>query len=396
MGQTPNVLILGTYPIKAPVHGGQRRSAALRAAYLAHGVRAAYVAVYNPQAYLREADRCDIPVGRVLALAAGQDPDLAEVLIGERCLDDPGCSARLVQAWERVRPDAVQLEQPYLWPAVRGLVQAGRVARPKIIYSSQNVEWQMKAEMHPNNSRVWRRVREIEEDLTRSADLVLAVSESDARHFASLGPKKTLVMRNGGVFPAPAGPSRRGDRGKRYGLFVSSEHPPNLAGFEKMCGPNLGYLPPDAEIVVAGGIKKLVAQSRLLDGIYADLNRSRLNLVGRVSDGRLAELLRGSAVVLLPVTSGGGSNLKTVEALFARRMVVATSVAFRSFEEYTGLSYVQVKDDPADFRQAVRRLLSGPTPPPPGAADLDLDRRLSALTWESLAKACVPQILAAL
>jgi glycosyltransferase involved in cell wall biosynthesis len=79
-----------------------------------------------------------------------------------------------------------------------------------------------------------------------------------------------------------------------------------------------------------------------------------------VSDSELSVIKRCCHGVFLPIRSGGGTNLKTAEALALGKWVVATSTALRGFERFSRAEGVTVADTPADFRQAMRRTLQRP------------------------------------
>jgi glycosyltransferase involved in cell wall biosynthesis len=303
--------------------------------------------------------------------------------------------------WSRLRPDLVALEQPYAWPSLRGLLKEGAVERPVIVYSGQNVESELKREVYQavlppvESAAALTRVRELEEDLIRDADVCVAVSASDAERYAQVGARRLIVARNGGdrVIAPPAAVARWRDRlaalGKsRYAAFVGSAHPPNCAGFVKMLGPALGYLPPDAAIVVAGRVAEMIGRSDFCAGRYGALNRGRLLLAGPVSDDDLAGLMAGASAVLLPIISGGGSNLKTVEALLSGRPVVGTRYAFRSYEDCITAGGVLAADEAAEFQRHVARALLSPGAggPPPS--------RFDELTWPHIGRAYVRELLA--
>jgi glycosyltransferase involved in cell wall biosynthesis len=75
--------------------------------------------------------------------------------------------------------------------------------------------------------------------------------------------------------------------------------------------------------------------------------------VGVVGEERLQRYIRETDVVVLPIRSGGGSNLKTAEALYARKKIVATSFSFRGFEAFRHFPGVHVADNPDSFERAM-------------------------------------------
>jgi len=163
-------------------------------------------------------------------------------------------------------------------------------------------------------------------------------------------------------------------------LFVAGEHVANAAGFMDLLGPTLAFLPPDRRIVVVGNVATPLAASSAFQR-WEGANRSRLHFTGPLADDDLAALLAAARVIILPITAGRGSNVRTAEALQAGRAVLGTTLAFRGFERFLALPEVHCHDDPADFRRRLRELLDAP-PPDPGSAALRRELLWSATLRE--------------
>ena len=87
-------------------------------------------------------------------------------------------------------------------------------------------------------------------------------------------------------------------------------------------------------------------------------------------------LINRAAVVLLPIAQGGGSNIKTAEALLSGRPIVASSTAFRGYEAFRNSAGVTIEDNVGRFRHAVRMALSK-TPP-----TVAIRTEAESLLWE--------------
>jgi hypothetical protein len=96
------------------------------------------------------------------------------------------------------------------------------------------------------------------------------------------------------------------------------------------------------------------------------------------ADVDLASLVSLATVMLLPITLGGGSNLKTAEALLSGNAIVSTSYALRSFEEFRDLPRLTVADTATEFRAAILRAWQAPLE---GPSDAERSR-LATLTWD--------------
>jgi glycosyltransferase involved in cell wall biosynthesis len=80
-------------------------------------------------------------------------------------------------------------------------------------------------------------------------------------------------------------------------------------------------------------------------------------VLGVLDDEDLAAVKSLAHEFLLPIGAGGGSNIKTAEALYSGKPVVCTSTALRGFEDYRALPEVIVADSPPKFQAAIRSVL---------------------------------------
>ncbi|MBV8444680.1 MAG: glycosyltransferase [Candidatus Dormibacteraeota bacterium] len=229
------------------------------------------------------------------------------------------------------------------------------------------------------------RIESLERDLAQRCDICIAVSDDDAQAHQAMGAGNVIVARNGASRrPSSAASERRwkariAARGIRHtALFVGSAHPPNWVGFMSTVGTRLGFLAPDTCVLLAGGVADYMHEhfrGRTVDQVTM---WRRLWPLGRVTDSDLAALLRVADVILLPITEGGGSNLKTAEAILSGRPVVATDYALRSFEDLMDLPNIHAARTPEEFRAAMLHAFSRPA----GQRSAEQVRRSEAVLWE--------------
>lgn len=205
-----------------------------------------------------------------------------------------------------------------------------------------------------------RDIATFEREIALYCDVVFAVSQDDAREFCKLGAKFVHVTENG-----VSSVERRVTRplsdylpsGMPYALFVSSAHPPNARGFIDLAERAQGHPLRDGELLICGKVGPMIQATSGLLRAGRVLDRSRI--LGWV-DGRLLDALyAGCHVILLPKTHGGGSNLKTAEALASGRPVVATRNAFIGFERFMDLPGIVIADEPDLFWRRVSEHLAG-------------------------------------
>jgi glycosyltransferase involved in cell wall biosynthesis len=142
-------------------------------------------------------------------------------------------------------------------------------------------------------------------------------------------------------------------------LFIGSAHPPNISGFFETLGDSLGFLPPDRKICVVGSVASHITEHPHFQR-WLPINLSRVISLGLLEDADLAAVKTLAHVFILPITEGGGSNIKTAEALYSGKYVIGTHVSFRGFEEYLCLPGVHRTDTPAQFRETLHRILQAP------------------------------------
>jgi len=393
--QAPRVLVLGSYPVTQPRHGGQIRLAQIVQAYRARGMRV-HLATYFPAntTYLaapRGPGDVALPADRLQSWRGHVAPFIEDLASGEFVAAD---EAR-VQTLERQAGacDIVHLEQPWLLPLVLRLRARGRLGAFRLVYGSQNIEHRLKRAIFEqyrvqDGEPLLQAIESLEREAACESDGVAAVTREDA-NVLSAWTGRPVVLAANGIQPWASDAAEQARWRERLGpqpfaLYVASAHPPNIVGFCESFGTCLAALAPGQRVVLAGS----VAEPLLASPWYREwdaLNQRRVVSVGPVSDRALSALRDLAHTFVLPMTSGEGSNLKSAEALYAGRWVVATPHAMRGFEAFAQAPRVRVCEPGPAFGQAVCHTLSQPVP------DLDAaqDAQRKVLTWDhTLAALC--------
>jgi hypothetical protein len=356
------VLMLGPWAIGRPRHGGQIRAANIAAAYRASGYDVLFMGVFDPgNVPLEDTTPDDVGIDQLAMDYIARSGKSWELSLWDAFAEVPALFARFSDAVRRFRPDAVELEEPYLWPVVRALRDRGYLQGLPIIYSSYNFETEYRQDLaeicNNENRELLRQVARQEQVIAHEADLIVAVSDGDATCFRQIGARRVIVVRNGGRRVDEAAAATTGLDGylgnTSFALFISSAHPPNARGLLDLAKGLKSPLP--GLLVICGGVGNLLKRYRRTDPLIRDAR-----ILGIIDPPILDALLLRASVILLPKTHGGGSNLKTSEALLAGRPIVATPQAFVGFEPWLGASGVTVEDDPALYWLHVARHLSEP------------------------------------
>lgn len=413
----PRLLLLGAYPVAHPRHGGQVRLAQLARAYRSVGFEVRQASCFPDQAGYLELGLWpgDIPLPhRDLQAWQGQaGPFVESAAAGDWAAAHPSLLERLEHHAGRIH--VLHLEQPWLLPVVQALAQRGALGPFTLVYGSQNIEhrmlqplWQQHAAAHEPTWTMALAARE--HACVEQAALVAAVTESDRHELQAWArPGTTVHVAPNGIQPwraaphavaalrahvqrlwpvwsgPPASPStlptaEQGAPIPPFALYVASDHPPNVNGFADCFGPSLAGLPPGLRVVVAGRAGPAIQASAWF-AQQAGINRSRLHITGPLSEAELSAWRELASAYLLCVTGGGGSNLKTAEALYSGRPVVATEVALRGFESWLPWPGLVIAQPGPSFVAAVVQALQAPQPPQPQQATQPPDPRREQLTW---------------
>jgi polysaccharide biosynthesis protein PslH len=181
----------------------------------------------------------------------------------------------------------------------------------------------------------------------RHADAVVAFTNRDRAAIAALLPSARVERIPLAVDVPPVGLDPVGNG--RDVLFVGNfMHPPNVAAAKRLAGtifPLIAAERPDARLVLVGADPPPSLQA---------LASHTIAVAGQVTD--LHPLLDAAAVVVAPVSSGGGMRVKALDALVSGKALVASSLALEGLDVRAD-EHVLVADDDAAFAEAVVALL---------------------------------------
>ncbi len=364
-----NVLFLTLYPIKNPRHGGQHRANNIVKVYKNEGyiVKHLYAtssadcgAIDITETHL-DNDCYIIPEKELEELK--YETFVAEVkdhLIGLYLENDIKIKKIIIDIIENNNLKYIDIEQPWF----AGVIIKIKVENPElfkgihIIYGSHNLEYELKENMISDAIHCKREIisdiKNVEMKAAQNADIVLAVSEYEEEKLKKWN-KKVILAKNGVANKKVNSYDINFASGllkKDYFLFIGSAHKPNLDGYIELLGGALGCIPPNMKLVIVGGVNHLINNSP--EHIHWNgINKDKCVQFYDVTDSELQSLIEGSSAILLPILSGGGTNLKTAEALVSNKPIIGTTTSFRGFEDYIDSS-IKISDDRENFQALIR------------------------------------------
>lgn len=377
------ILQVTTYDVERPDHGGKLRS---------HQIRRSLRKRFDVQTLSFEwSDHVDtstlaVKLDQAHWDACGIDGTLSDWGICSFLETDEACYRQVRALIGRYEPDAVLIEQPFLWPLIERFLCDGVLGHgARVIYSSHNVEIDMKRKIYQDTyppdvaSRHVAHVDAIERGVIRACSAAIAVSASDAAYVAEICPEKPLrVYFNGHSRLVSTAEDckwqARFASQSRNWVYVASWHPPNINGLRDLVGAlaTLGNRN-DCALWVLGSVGNgLEATTPGFDATAYPW----LHIVGPVSGEDIDSAILCSSGVVLPVWEGGGSNLKTAQALLSGKCVLGSEFSFRGFEhcmEEAGVSLTRDAD-------GLARLVVNTIP----QANYARSGNVHALEWESI------------
>ncbi|CAN5371887.1 N/A [soil metagenome] len=368
------ILLIANYPIKNPMHGGQKRAAAMYREYKKTFSAVKFVAVFVREHY-PDYSAGDIYLTGKWAEKVREDHLTSDIQVARAMTENPSVKRRLKRLILSFKPDIIEVEQVFPYIGLREVLKELGVS-PKIVFNSQNAEAPMRRDIMAIGNAAQKDINaavgiihEAEAELAQTADYISAVSQNDCSYYEGLGAKDCKLAPNGISATTASEKSLQywknyfSVRGvKKTVLFVASAHLPNVQGLNKVVGRRLGYLDFDTRLILAGSVGRnfkehIDASTNILDKTFW----RRAIDVGTLSEELLSGLLQFADVILLPLVDGGGSNLKTAEAILSGKKVVGTTFAFRGYEQYQTLPNVWVTKDAREFRAKVSEALKTPS-----------------------------------
>ncbi|MFP1825605.1 hypothetical protein [Lonsdalea quercina] len=333
------ILQMATYDVEQPDHGGKLRS---------HHIRRSLRSRFTVETLSFE-------------WGEAQDVSSLSVKLDQRRWTEFGISGMLSDwgicvflekensCYDRVRqhvrafnPDMILLEQPFLWPLVERFFEDGTLGQHvKVIYSSHNIEVVMKRQIYRDlyspevAAKYTSYVDDLERGVIKACAGAIAVSELDAKYISKVSPGTPVQIYFNGHSRPVSGPedkkwqSRFADRDANW-VFVGSWHPPNINGLRDLVMA-LSENNEDKNFalwVLGSAGNGLAATMPNFD----PKDYPWLHIAGLVSAEDIDSAILCSSGIVLPVWEGGGSNLKTAQALLSAKCILGAEFSFRAFE----------------------------------------------------------------
>jgi glycosyltransferase involved in cell wall biosynthesis len=255
----------------------------------------------------------------------------------------------------RLQPDMVVADETLLAPFA-----AFAPARWRIVHTHNHDSSLLSQDVFAGSGRGHQlraaaRLERIERVLFPRLDQVWGVRQEDLAAFQGLGVKENRLFLAPNVVPEPCFEEDRqpGTPGRAL-FFGSLWYPPNTQALEWLleAWPAVRQRVPGAILSVAGrgAPPALAAKAAQTQGV---------ELLGFVPD--LKALLRGAALAVIPLLQGGGTKIKTIEAMAAGLPILASPIAAEGLALEDGVHAV-LREPGAGFVEALAAMIQDPGP----------------------------------
>jgi glycosyltransferase involved in cell wall biosynthesis len=276
-------------------------------------------------------------------------------------LTRPALQESLDRIMRSRRFDVVNLEFPYLGHYNLRQAPLGEKS-PVLVVDSHEIAYDLARQFARTSGSLtrrlyaganWRKLRNEELRTYRDADGVYLCSRDDERRLLSEAPDLcTAVIPNAADVdyyqPRFTDAPSDGRTVVYFGLLSTVPNIDGVGNFLRHIWPRAAELHPEAHFKIIGG--------RPPSSLLA-LAGPRVEFTGFVPD--LRPHLAAAAAVVVPLRLGGGTRLKIVEAMAMGKAIVSTKLGAEGIDAVPKRD-ILIEDQPADFADAVLRLLTEP------------------------------------
>lgn len=256
---------------------------------------------------------------------------------------------RLQKTLALVKPDVVQMESIYLSEYLPGIRANSKAL---VVQRLHNVEYQIWERLSRRSGNVLKaaylknlsqRIRHYEKQLWSEYDLLLPITEADDLVIRQSGCRTpTLVTPFGIDLDCLPFPETEHWNGYHIGAMDWLPNKEGLEWFISDIWPEVSRQNPNFEFYFAG---------RHMPESLTRIADDRLHCVGEVPDAN--DFIADKKILIVPLRSGSGIRVKTLEAMAAGKLVISTAVGIQGIEAKDKVHFLEANTAEA-FAQAIK------------------------------------------
>ncbi len=250
-------------------------------------------------------------------------------------------------------PDIIQLESVYLSTYIPAIKE---ISKAQIISRLHNIEYQIWEQLAGETVNSFKkfylkdlsaRIKRFEINAWKQADILLPITERDAAIIREHAPGKQVVIVPVGIEIGDI--LKNNHKEKWVGYHIGAmDWIPNaeaVTWFLEEVWPDLHNLLPEFSFHFAG---------RSMPGSFEKYEQEGVLCAGEVADAD--EFIADKKILIVPLRSGGGIRVKTLEAMAAGKVVVSTSIGMQGINAQPGKHFL-LADSKEDFIAHIRWII---------------------------------------
>jgi glycosyltransferase involved in cell wall biosynthesis len=250
----------------------------------------------------------------------------------------------LIEQVQSVQPDIIQLESIYLDSYIPALRQHSKAKLIQRLHNIESEVWYRLAKETKYLLKRWylfnlaKRIAQFEQDAWQHCDALLPISEADTHKIMTSGIQKALCT-------IPYGIELKEQANTTWPAMTKAYHigamdwQPNIDAMEWMCTEiitEVCKVIPDFCFYFAG---------RNMPQQFFSQQSKHIVCAGEVPNA--AAFIADKAILVVPLRSGSGIRVKTLEAMAAQKLVISTQIGMQGIAAQNGIHFIQ-----ADSSQA--------------------------------------------
>ena len=264
---------------------------------------------------------------------------------------DKGFDQKLRSVITSFEPEIIQLESLYLAtyiPAIR------EVTRALVSLRLHNIEYQIWERLANDFSTSFKkfylrdlaaRIKRFEQAAWQQADVLLAITEADAKVVNSCLAEKPVWVVPFGISRHVNPDKSASERWVAYHLGAMDWIPnaEAMTWFLEDVWPELHRELPHLKFYFAG---------RNMPGSFQKYEKDGVECAGEVPDAD--EFIADKKILVVPLKSAGGIRIKILEAMAAGKVVVSTKIGMQGIEGATNRIHFLAAETPPEFIDAIK------------------------------------------
>lgn len=263
---------------------------------------------------------------------------------------------KLIETLKANTFDFVQLEGLFMGVYINAIK---KYSKAKIVFRAHNIEhfiWRRHIS-HEKMSlkRMYltlqnKRLKAFELEVISKVDAIVPITQTDANEFCKLGANKPVFTCLTGVdVQEYQNRLDLNEKAKTIFYFGSMDWLPNQEAanwFLTNCWDTIHKAVPEAKLIIAG---------RGMPLEFFHITRPNVVIVENVENGKA--FFQQHQIMIVPLWSGSGLRIKIIEGMAYGKAIVSTRIGAEGIN-YSDKKNIVIADNPADFSDAVIRLLT--------------------------------------